>query len=115
MDWIDSDWKSMFGGPCGFVWEKSGAGGLGIFITHSLAARRIEAQYQRNNRKYIRRLFFFTDLQVDSCDFLVQGLIMKTIKKSEPSFLEFSKLKCDFKCQRCVSSETIIFQLIAEI
>ena len=67
MDWIDSDWKSMFGGPCGFVWEKSGAGGLGIFITHSLAARRIEAQYQRNNRKYIRRLFFFTDLQVDSC------------------------------------------------
>ena len=75
MDWIDSDWKSMFGGPCGFVWEKSGAGGLGIFITHSLAARRIEAQYQRNNRKYIRRSIF---LQIYKLT-LVQGLIMKTI------------------------------------
>ena len=55
MDWIDSDRKSMFGGPCGFVWEKSGAGGLGIFITHSLAARRIEVQYQENNRKCTER------------------------------------------------------------
>ena len=34
----------------GFVEENSGAGGLGIFITHSLVAGGIEAQYQRKNQ-----------------------------------------------------------------
>ena len=40
---VIGDWKIL-------LVEKSGAGGLGIFIAHSLGAQGIEAQYQRNNQ-----------------------------------------------------------------
>ena len=45
---VIGDWKIFWWICCRE--ENSGAGGLGIFIAHSLGAQGIEAQYQRNNQ-----------------------------------------------------------------